>query len=346
MRRINVFSLALGLFSTATAFAQAPKPAGSAAQELALEQTMDQKDGRKDARSTNHAKPVDIDINCNQPAGPNNSINAVLARLDPLRVWTLDVSGACKENVVIQSFENLTLVAKPGASITDPSGGNLDVLDVGDTHEFSLQGFTINGGATGVACLDYSLCRFSGNTIQGSAGDGMVIVRSRASLQGDTLQNNAGRGLAVLSGGIALAIGVTAQGNGQIGALANIGSNLTTLNLISRNNAAAGMRIANHSTLRLIDSTVTGNAGQGVTVDFSSEARFDTNTTGNVITGNGFAGVRLGDLSFVFFTGADNITGNQLSNPGGFDVVCGLQFSATRGALTSIGGGTTNCVEP
>jgi hypothetical protein len=282
-------------------------------------------------------------VNCSLPGAPVSSINAALARLDPTRVNTIRVSGTCNENVTVQGFENLTLIASPGASINDASGGNLDVLDVADTHEFSLQGFTINGAIT---CFDYSLCRFSGNTVQGSTGDGIAIVRARASFQGDTLQNNAGRGLSVLNGGIALAIGVTTQGNGDIGALANIGSNLTTLNMVSRNNASAGMRIANHSTLRLIDSTVTGNAFQGVAVDFSSEARFDTFTTGNLINGNGFAGVRLGDLSFVFFSGADNITGNQVANPGGFDVVCGLQFSATRGALTNIGGGTTNCVEP
>jgi hypothetical protein len=106
------------------------------------------------------------------------------------------------------------------------------------------------------------------------------------------------------------------------------------------------MFIANHSTLELIDSTLTGNGGRGVTIASSSEARFLTSTTGNLIIGNGGAGVFLGDLSFVFFAGTDNITGNQLANPGSFDVVCGLQFSATRGALTSIGGGTTNCVEP
>jgi hypothetical protein len=199
-------------------------------------------------------------VNCGLPGAPVSSINAALARLDPTRVNTIRVSGTCNENVTVQSFENLTLIASPGASINDASGGNLDVLDVADTHEFSLQGFTINGA---IACFDYSLCRFSGNTVQHSTGDGIAIVRARASFQGDTLQNNAARGLSVLNGGIALAIGVTTQGNGDIGAVVNIGSNLTTLNMVSRNNASAGMRIANHSTLRLIDSTVTGNAFSG-----------------------------------------------------------------------------------
>jgi len=346
MRRINIFSLAMGLFAAASTFAQAPKPAGLAARELALEAAMDKKDAKADRRPAKPTNPPDIDINCNLQTGNNRSINAVLASLDPHRAWTLEVSGTCNENVTIQSFEDLTLIAKPGASINDPSGGNLDVLDVGDTHEFNLQGFTINGGATGVVCADYSLCRFNGNTVQGSATDGVVVVRAQASFQGDTLQNNGGRGLAVLNGGIAVATSVTTRGNGSIGANANVGSHLVTQNLISQNNGVEGLRIANHSTLRLIDSTVTGNGVEGVAIAFSSEARFDTNTTGNVITGNGNNGVALSELSFVLFAGADQITGNNLFNPGGVDVFCGPQFSATRGALTNIGGGTTNCTEP
>jgi parallel beta-helix repeat protein len=342
MRRMNIFSLTVGLFAASTAFAQAPKPAGLAARESALDQAMDRKDIRENARSARRAKPEDIDINCNQPNTHNGSINSVLARLDPARTWILDVSGTCKENVVVQSFENLTLIAKPGASISDNSGGNLDVIDVFDTHEFSMQGFSVNGGSSGVGCGDYSQCRFSGNTVQGSTGDGIFIARSRASLQGDTLQNNAGRGLAVINGGVAATFGVTFQGNAE-GADANVGSTLIASNVISQNNGGAGIRIANHSTLRLIDSTLSGNSDVGVRVVGSSEANFVTNITGNVITGNAGPGVLLGDLSFASFVGADHITGN---NPGGFDVFCAPQFSATRGALTGIGGGLTNCSEP
>jgi hypothetical protein len=51
--------------------------------------------------------------------------------------------------------------------------------------------------------------------------------------------------------------------------------------------------------------------------------------------------VQIQDLSMATFSGA-TVTGNG----GGTDVVCIPQFSATRGALSDIGGGTTNCVEP
>jgi len=62
----------------------------------------------------------------------------------------------------------------------------------------------------------------------------------------------------------------------------------------------------------------------------------------NVITGNGGAGVFLRDLSFASFDVGDIVTGNA----GGTDVVCAPQFSATRGAITNIGGGKKNCIEP
>jgi len=54
------------------------------------------------------------------------------------------------------------------------------------------------------------------------------------------------------------------------------------------------------------------------------------------------AAVSVGDLSFGFFEQGNTITGNL----GGTDVLSTSQFPATRGALTNIGGGTTNCIEP
>jgi len=332
-----------------TTSAQTTGTSPSVSQGAALDRTLDRLEAHADGRSSlPSGRPfaVNITVNCSQPAPPLGSLTAALAVLNPNAVNTIHVSGNCHENVSIQGFENLTIIANSGASISDASSGQLDVIDVGDTREFSLQGFAINGGAIGVACFDNSLCRLSGNTVQGSAGDGVLLSRARANFQGDSFQNNAGRGLAVINGGLALISGVTVQGNGAAGTIANAGGRIIAVNLTSRNNGGAGIRIANHSTLRLTDSTVSGNGGSGVRLDGGSEALFDIVAIGNTITGNGTNGVTLFDLSFVSFNGADNITGNNLSNPGGVDVSCGPQFSATRGALTSIGGGTTNCVEP
>jgi len=94
----------------------------------------------------------------------------------------------------------------------------------------------------------------------------------------------------------------------------------------------------------LLGSIVSGNPGAGVALLDSSVARFNSDGgTVNRITGHLFNGVVVGDLSFARFVGGGNdvVTGNS-----GTDVICFPQFPATRGALTNIGGGTTNCIEP
>ena len=347
MKNKAMLAFTFCLFALVPAFAQAPKPGSVGANQLTLERTLDRKTPWGEPGAPKNTPPVNISVNCNSTVGPNTTISGTIAHLDPTRVWALNISGACKENVLIQSFENISLIAQPGASITDPSGGNLDVIDVFDTHEFSLQGFTINGGAFGVRCGDYSLCRFSGNTIQAAVAAGVIVRRSRAVFTGDVMQNNSGRGLTIINAGTAALRFVTIQNNALAGVAALFGSSVVVQNLVARNNGGfGGIRISDHSTLRLADSTLTANLNAGVWVDSSSEAEFDDLSTFNQISGNGGSGVFLGDLSFGNFTGADQITGNNLTNPGGFDVFCGPQFSATRGALTSIGGGTTNCTEP
>jgi len=95
--------------------------------------------------------------------------------------------------------------------------------------------------------------------------------------------------------------------------------------------------------VRLYDCLIIANGGSGIFADAASEVNVTfPNITGTIITNNGGFGVRLGDLSFASFAQGNSVTGNLA----GTDVVCQPQFSATRGALTNINGGTTNCVEP
>src|ERR1700745_2755640 len=69
-------------------------------------------------------------VNCGGRVGLS-SIGAALKQLQYSEGHgpsTINVSGACHENVLIQSVDRLTLNAVNGASITDASGGNLDVI--------------------------------------------------------------------------------------------------------------------------------------------------------------------------------------------------------------------------
>jgi hypothetical protein len=251
---------------------------------------------------------------------------------------TILVSGSCKENITIQSMDNLTLTAQGGASITDPSNGNLDVINIFDSRRVSINGFTINGGANGVTCRGYSLCRFSSNTIQ-NAGTGVFLTASQASFAGDTLQNNVSRGLGVANGGQVNGDSLTVQGNGAGITLVARGT-LVLMNSMVQGNQNVGIRAVAGSTIRIVASTVTANHGNGVELDQSAQARFEGFAGANGITNNGGVGVFVADLSWAGFDVNSNVTGNAA----GTDVFCNQQFSATRGALTNIGG-TTNCVE-
>jgi hypothetical protein len=292
------------------------------------------------------AQAENLKVNCSRKSEDElPTITAALGRLNPTEPNTVTVSGACHENVVIQSFDRLTLIAKAGASITDASGGNNYVIEISDSQDIKIQGFTVSGGAAGIRCINHSLCRFSGNTIQDSAGDGVAVGRSTAEFNGDVIQDNPnGRGLVIVQAGWALTFGATIQRNGttvgEVGIRVSEGSFLWANGTTVRGNGGSGIGVNVHSTLRGNGNTITGNGGAGVRLDGGSAARF---ITGNVVTGNAGNGVSLGDLSFAQFELSDNNISANTAQP---DVVCSPQFSATRGALTNIGGGKTNCIEP
>ncbi len=294
------------------------------------------------------AHGVNLHVNCSGK-GQLPTINGALKLLDPQWPNTLRVSGTCHENVQIQSFDRLTLIAAPGASINDASSGNSSTLTIVDSERISIQGFTITGGSPAVVCGNNSVCRFSGNTIQGASGDGVVFNRSHGDFAGDVIQNNAGRGIAVLNASRVITSPATVQGNGDSGIGVVADSFLfTDSGTLVQNNALHGVTASTNSILRMMATTISGNAADGVHLAESSVARFGFfGSAVDTITGNAGSGVGVGDLSFAFFPGggAVVITGNNMAG-GTFDVSCNPQFSATRGALTNLGGGTTNCSEP
>src|SRR5437879_3859211 len=165
---------------------------------------------------------------------------------------TINVSGACKENVAISGFDRLTLIAAPGASIADASGGTTDVLQMLDSSTVHVEGFTLNGS---VSCLEDSTCTFVGNIFQGSPGDGVSVSRSYADLlpgalvPGNVIQNAAGNGLVVINGSVVRTINLTIQHSGGAGALEDSEGNLTAYVSSFVNNGDAGILVLTHSTL-------------------------------------------------------------------------------------------------
>lgn len=288
------------------------------------------------------AQAATLYVNCGAQEGLT-SIGAALRALQSSESHgpaTIHVSGACKENIVIQSMDRLTLTAANGTSVSDASGGTLTVIDIEDSRDVAISGFTINAGsdgvsgANGIVCGDFSTCRLSRNVIQGAAsGAGFAVFgASQASLDGDTLQNN-GSGLQVLSGGRGRGGPFTSRNNGR-GIVLRRGA-FAFIIAVVENNSDVGIDVEWHSTLELTSGSISGSGNVGALVREGSFARF----TGSTITGNAGGGVAYSDLSMGDFVGT-TVSGNG----GKTDVVCNPQFAATRG--TGSIGGTTNCVEP
>ena len=296
--------------------------------------------------AVSNTRAANLNVNCNKKETIHKALRTVAA-LNPGGPNTITVAGSCKDNLVIDGFDRLTLTTKTGASLSDHSGGTLPVVFVHDSQSFTLQGFTINGGADGIDCVGASVCYLRGNTVQSSVGQQGVGVGggSRSILVGNTIQNNTQRGLTVNEGGQVFSNSDTFSGNASAAIVANSGTYFTAdISSITNNGAdgSAAIIVTDHTAARLISCTINGNKGDGVDVQRGSEARFDAYDGPGTIAANGGAGVVVSDLSFALFSGGTTITGNLA----GTDVLCSPQFPATRGALVNIGGGITNCVEP
>jgi hypothetical protein len=124
------------------------------------------------------AQAATLWVHCGATTGLTSISAAVkaLQSFESERPNTINVSGACHENVVIQSMDRLTLNAVNGASVSDASGGTLDVISIQDSRDVAINGFRVYAGsgvnANGVVCGDFSTCRLSRNVIQGAGSGG------------------------------------------------------------------------------------------------------------------------------------------------------------------------------
>jgi len=281
------------------------------------------------------AHAATFSVSCGGASGLT-SINAAIKLLQnnqSMQPATVNVSGACHENIVVQSIDRLTLNAVNGASITDASNNTLDVIDVIDSRDVTITGFTINGGSngSGIACFAGSLCLLTNDTVQGASAGIGVFSLGQARVHGVKLLNN-DLGLQVNHGGTVIG-DATMQGNNRgihmvLGAVLNIAANITGSHEL-------GIFATTSATLDCQACVITNNAAGGVLLQDGSNARF---TDGFTITGNGGPGVALNELASALF-GSGIVTGNG----GGLDVACNSPTSGTSGANTNIGGGSTNC---
>ena len=278
-----------------------------------------------------YAWAANLTVNCDKKETIHKAVK-LLANINPQGPNTITVIGSCRDNVVIQSMDRLTLITKNGASITDRSNGTLPVVDIEDSHSVTLQGFTINGGAGGVQCGTASVCHLTGNTIQDAVGVAVGVGGgSHAFLESNVIQNNGVSGSVVSDFSQMFSSNDVFQGNPEEGV--DVRSAYFSASNSNFLNNTIGVR-AGASTVGLIGGSITGSGGDGMILRGNSTAAF----LGPTITGNGGNGVHLEDGSFAGFIAA-NITGNL----SGTDVDCAPQFPITR--FVERTGGITNCVE-
>ena len=283
------------------------------------------------SRSTEAAN---LTVNCDKKQTIRETLK-LLAVVHLPGPHTLSVVGSCRENILIQSVDRLTLIAKNGASITDRSGGTLAVVDIEDSHSVTLQGFTINGGSAGVSCGTSSVCYLTGNAVQDVLGVGVSVSGgSHAFLESNVIQNSAGAGATAGDGSQMFSSNDVFQGNAAQGVNVGAGAYFVASNSSFLNNGVGILAVA--SNLLLHGGTISGSIGNGMTLLADSTATFRDGTT---VTGNGGEGVHLEDASFAGFQNA-TVTGN---NSGGLDVDCAPQFTITH--FVDRTGGVTNCVE-
>jgi Right handed beta helix region len=289
------------------------------------------------------AQAANLTVNCDKKETIRKTLR-LLAKTNPQGPNTITVLGSCRDNILIQSMDRLTLITKEGASITDRSGGNSVVVDIEDSRSVRLQGFTINGGGGGVLCNTTSVCYLTGNTIQDGAGTGVgVFADSHAVLESNVIQNNGFRGATVNDRSRMASSNDVFQGNGAQGVAVISGAYLGVSNSSFLNNLV-GVEAFLNSTVRVNGGTISGSVcgasstpfcGYGVVLLGGAQASFG----GMTITANGGSGIHLEDGSFAVFFDS-TVTGNL----SGTDVECAPQFPITRFVAGT--GGITNCVEP
>ena len=302
--------------------------------------------------STAHAATLWVD--CGAKSGLN-SIGAALGvvqRLEPQGPATINVSGACHENILIQNMDRLTLNALKGASITDASDGSHEVIDVEHSAGFTLNGFTVtatcpsscmNGaGADAISCFIGADCLLINNTISG-AGNGAgigVYPLSKVIVQGGTLLNNYD-GLFTNDSGEMFVMGVTVENN-LYGVFLNhggsvsihVGTDGVTPTVIT-NNRQQGIFTNMGGTVSVhAPANVTNNGADGIYLALGSKLFVGGGESGTIsIYGNAGSGVNLNDISIAQFGGNAHVTGNAAPN-----IACNAATVVTAGAIAAAGG--------
>jgi hypothetical protein len=250
-----------------------------------------------------HAGNVSVDCS-------KKSLATEIGKLTTVATNTVQISGNCVEDIVIDGHLNLTLVGNGAASIsaTDPGTTAVSV----NNSQVTFQDLTLNGGASAAGCDNRSICIFRDVTVQGgqsgltAQGQSAIDIIGASSIVGST-----GSGVGVYgassvnmrptwaNGFDGAELGPVISGH-EVGVIVQDGSFLRTDNVTIADNGL-GIEARRNATIKVFGNgsgaVISGNSGWGIRVTQSS--------VGQIIedfTGNGTA-VVVGPLSYVTVQG-------------------------------------------
>lgn len=226
---------------------------------------------------------------------PGQTISTAL-RLPSVRPLTINVIGACTENVVIsrdgvtiQTMQGNPMASVTGADATKPT------IFIDGVKNIVIDNLTISGGFNGVSATNGAVVTIrNGSVVQNAAQSGVTATLG-ASVTIDHAQ------------------------------LLNNGNQPTTNPAIGRN----GFAVTDNSAGIITNSTVSGNKSNGIFVGRASSARIGKTLLnvpgGNVIQGNG------GDGIFVLQAAQATIHANTIQN----NTSNGISLEGAFGTITA-----------
>jgi parallel beta-helix repeat protein len=234
---------------------------------------------------------------------------------------TLEVSGTCKENVLISAdVVGITLAGRGRATIEHPTGGE----GVGPaTHVIyvrgrlvTITGFTVRGGNDGIHLSGPAHAVIDGNVIIQNKGRGIHVDKgSIAQIVRNTIQDNGGVG-----------INVTEHSYARIGFL--IPPDAKPAPNTIRSNGGTAIHVERSSSAWIVGNAIRGNAGNGVTVDRNSQA----DVLANAIAGNRGDGIAATHNSGV------NLVSEGTTRQDGPNLTDSTDMNAGVGIRCSVGG--------
>jgi hypothetical protein len=226
---------------------------------------------------TASAQTITYTVDC----AKGQTITAAIARADSRSPLVVIVRGTCNEHVSI-SRDDVTLRGQPGtgATVNGPKSDTDTILILKDT--VNIEDLTVTGGYNGIR-------------LQGPSYAGVTNLLVR---------NTANNGIIVRAGDIAI-VNSTVEYAGGSGLVLGRGASARIVNSHFRYSHFNGIYAQNNSTIVVNGGTVSDNEGQGISVDYGSDA-----TISNVEIFNNAIGISV-STSHASVGGGNNIHHNR-----------------------------------